>query len=88
MNEASMWFSHDDDYRTAVSWWIRLKEYGSDPSTLREFTSWLAENAGNRRTYAHVETLSLRVDLAISKYLSTGQTSESDVRPPSGKKAG
>lgn len=88
MSDTSMWFSHDDDYRTAASWWIRLKEHGSDPSTLREFASWLAESASNRQAYAHVETLSLRVDLAISKYLSTGQTSESDVRSSPGKKAG
>jgi ferric-dicitrate binding protein FerR (iron transport regulator) len=90
MDKKSVRFSHemeDDGYRAAVHWWIQLRECGSNSPTLREFASWFAESASNRRAFAQVEALWLTVQLALSEHPSAILRSEANALRSSGERA-
>lgn len=55
----------DVEFRSAVCWWIRLHNGGSDPDALRNLATWLAESAKHRRAFARVEALWQTVQLAL-----------------------
>lgn len=62
----------DEEFRSAVAWWIRLRDCGSDLPTLREFSRWLEQDLRHPRAFAELGVLWYTVESAIAALPAAG----------------